>query len=217
MGWPFETTPNERKRERRSGYEHGLKGNSVWTNMSGSEYRKGAEAGYQKHRDNQKKQEERNKSNHKPQSNSNKKSSSSKKDRSSNSYNTYSHARYGGGSYGGYSSSSGYSSDTSGSNPVTIFFKLIGGFLGLFFLLSMCHSKSDPPSPANEILQQQEVVQQQPVKKTKKIPKYSDEPVVQDSLPDSSPSYSPAPLIEESKPTDPVPRTRTTDVDPSGL
>ena len=196
MGWPFETTPNERKRERKSGYEHGLKGNSVGTNWSGKEYRKGAEAGYQKYCDNKKKKEERNKSNNKSESYSGNRSSSNKKDRSSRSYNDYSYTSYGSSS-GNYSSSSGYSSsDTSGANPVSVFFKVIGGIIGLIVLLSMCNSKSNSPSPAKENFQQQH----ESVKKAKKASKHVDEPVAGEVLRDPTPSYPPAQAIEELKP-----------------
>lgn len=53
MSWPFESTSEDRKRERKAGYDQGLKGNDVKTNWSGREYYKGARAGYEKYKENQ--------------------------------------------------------------------------------------------------------------------------------------------------------------------
>lgn len=149
MGWPFETTPNERKRERKSGYEHGLKGNSVGTNWSGAEYRKGAEAGYQKYCDNRKQQEERNKSNNNSKNSSSKRSSSNNKHSSSSSHNDYSSTRYGSSSGGDYSGS--YSS--SSSEGFGIVGKVLFGLV-LLFLIGMCGHLTDNRSSAPASVQQ---------------------------------------------------------------
>jgi len=143
VGWPFETTPSERKRERKSGYEHGLKGNSVGTNWSGKEYRKGAEAGYQKYCDNKKKQEEE-------RNNSKRSSSKSYSSNKKTSYKSYS-CGYSGGGY----------SEPMTTTQILVTIGVIGSII-LFIIISISNYQKE------EIRKAAEYEQMKPVREAAK-------------------------------------------------